>query len=190
MNLTLHVMNLHVEAINLSQATVGEPLELKVEPFVEAVAGGLSPQKVLADGTHVAAQDPRTDHVAVFFPDTGWMITAASLGEGKCYDNHDEALKAARDLRLLGHDNWQLAPIAPWERHVIDRSRYEPAVHVDLFPGIVSGWHWTSDECAWSRDEKTGVAASAWFVYSSRGYVDGLPRNLSGFGLAARRVGQ
>ena len=190
MNLTLHVMNLHVEAINLPQATVGEPLELKVEPFVEAVAGGLSPQKVLADGTHVAAQDPRTDHVAVFFPDTGWMITAASLGDAKRYDNHGDALKAARELRLLGHDDWQLAPIAPWERHVLDRSRYEPAVHVDLFPGIVSGWHWTSDECAWSRDEKTGVAASAWYVDSGGGGVDTFHRSYSGFGLAARRVGQ
>ena len=42
----------------------------------------------------------------------------------------------------------------------------------------------------WSRDEKTGVAASAWYVGSYLGLVDDGLRHDGGFGMAARRVGQ
>ena len=79
MNLTLSVMHLHIDAINVPSAVAGEPLERKLEPFVEAAAGSALPQKVLADGTHVDATDPRADHVAIFFPSTGWMVAAVLI---------------------------------------------------------------------------------------------------------------
>ena len=51
-----------------------------------------TPLKVLADGTQIPSEDPRTDHVAVLFPD-GWMVAVAPLTapEGEEFDNADLA---------------------------------------------------------------------------------------------------
>jgi hypothetical protein len=204
-NLTIHLH--HCEA-NFAFAPVPEPgsiqplsVELAEGPSIvdtmAAVlragrAAGARAVKVRADNTLVADAEECSDFVAVLFPETGWMVAAASLANGdKPFDNHQAAVDAARASRLLGYDDWQLAPLEVWERHVLDRTRHNPAVHVDLFPSIrTNDWHWTCDTCVWTVDEKTGVAASAWYVDASLGGVGSSHRGNSGFALAARRAGQ
>jgi len=180
---------------------VGTAAAIPLPPFAEtphAVPAKLEvtvdlprPQKILADGSHVDASDPRTDHVAVLFPD-GWMVAVAPLtSNGKAFKNHQAAEEGARTLDLLGYDDWQLAPLEVWERHVLNRKRHNPAVYIDLFPNIrTDDWYWTGDTCVWSVDESTGVAASAWFVDADCGLVYDYPRSYGGFALAARRAGQ
>ena len=151
-----------------------------------------TPLKVLADGTQIPSEDPRTDHVAVLFPD-GWMVAVAPLTapEGEEFDNADLADKAASDVRLFDHADWGSAPLDEvWLRHILKHDRHSPAVDQNLFPNFPSGWFWTGTGCSWSKDPQTGVAASAWFVSSDGGGVYSNPRDYSGFGLAARRVGQ
>lgn len=149
------------------------------------------PQKILADGSHVDATNPRTDHVAVLFAD-GWMVAVAPLtSDGNAFTNHQAAEEGAGRLDLLSYDDWQLAPLEVWERHVLNRQRHNPAVHIDLFPNVrTDDWYWTGNTCVWSVDESTGVAASAWSVDTDGGFVYSLLRNGSGFALAARRAGQ
>jgi len=145
-----------------------------------------TPIKVLADGTEVPATDPRTDHVAVLFPDTGWMVARQALSnEGEAYDTADEIDAAAQALRLLGFDDWQNAPLDEvWLRHVLKHDRYAPAVDTNLFPDLPrNDWYTTGTNTPWS-------AASAFFVYLSSGIVYSDLRSGSGFGLACRRARQ
>jgi len=155
-------------------------------------AAGARGVKVRADNTLVANGEECSDFVAVLFPETGWMVASTGLANGdEPFENHQAAVDAVRASRLLGYDDWQLAPLEVWERHVLDRTRHNPAVHIDLFPNLrTDDWYWTGDACVWSVDENTGVAASAWFVLAGNGDVDYNRRGGSGFALAARRAGQ
>lgn len=139
------------------------------------------PLKVFADGTEAPASDPRTDHVALLYRDAGFMLHPVSLGDGS--DSQVVCEARCRDLRVLGHADWQLAPVEVWERYVIDRTRADLAVDPNLFPGIKPGWHWTATAAA-------GRSPSAWSVCAYAGSVTGYPRYLTGFALAVRRVGQ
>jgi hypothetical protein len=145
-----------------------------------------NPIKILADGTHCAPGDARTDHVAVLFPD-GTMIHPTTLAtpKGDALENHQACIDACAALRVLGHEDWQLASRQDWERYVLDLSCYDPAVNTSLFPGIKSGWsgwHWTSTPTAWS-------SSAAWYVGAAGNFV-GNHRSVSGFALAVRRAGQ
>ncbi|MBN8260976.1 MAG: DUF1566 domain-containing protein [Xanthomonadales bacterium] len=146
-----------------------------------------TPIKVLADGTEVPATDPRTDHVAVLFPDTGWMVARQALSnEGEAYDTADEVDAAAQALRLLGFNDWLNAPLDEvWLRHVLKHDRYDPAVDTNLFPDLPrDDWFWTGTTTPWS-------AASAFLVSLDSGVVHSYARRyLSGFGLACRRARQ
>lgn len=141
--------------------------------------------KILADGTHLPPDSDRIDHVAVLFPDAGLMIHPVSLGlaDGSSLPNWDACDTRCRDLRVLKHDDWQLASREEWERYVLDLTRHDPAVDPNLYPGIKSTWHWTRTAAAWS-------SSSAWGVHSYSGLVGSRPRGYYGFALAVRRVGQ
>ena len=126
-------------------------------------------------------------HVAVLFPQIGWLLTATVICTEE--QSQTELLETAKKLDLLGHTDWELAPIELL-KIATDHSRYSPAFNPEFFHDIPIDWLWSSTDVAWSRDEKTGVAASAWYVGSDCGDVYYYPRDSSGFGLAARRVGQ
>ena len=63
-----------------------------------------TPLKILADGTEIPATDPRTDHVAVLFPDTGWMVACDALTnrEGEAHATADDVDAEADRLEKLG----------------------------------------------------------------------------------------
>jgi len=164
------------------------------EPPIAPVArvAQTEPIKVLADGTHIPASDPRTDHVAVLWPD-GTYVLAGSLmtGEGNAFANWDAADSACSSLRVLGR-TWQLAELDEWERYVIDRKRIAPALDTNLYPRIeTSDWHWTATGLAKRADDTAaGRSASAWLVVAYGGVVNDGHRHLGGFALAVCRVGQ
>ncbi|AOY63429.1 DUF1566 domain-containing protein [Xanthomonas citri pv. glycines] len=143
--------------------------------------------KVLADGTHLAASDSRTDHVAVIDNTTGLMWSVESLGDHQEADtgiNQDACKARCSELRLLGFSDWRL-PTRTELAGLVDDCQHEPAIDTDAFPRVKSRWHWTSTPAAWS-------SASAWFVSFSYGYVNDYYgyRYSGGFALAVRRAGQ
>lgn len=144
-----------------------------------------APMKVLADGTEVPASDPRTDHVAVLFPD-GWLVSTrlTTADDGEEFDNSDDAVSAVAQTNLLNHTDWINAPLDEvLLRHVIRHDRHSPAVDTNLFPNFPKqGWI-RSDVTSWSP-------ASAFYVGLDGGYVYNLHRNYRGFGLACRRARQ
>jgi hypothetical protein len=170
-------------------ATLAESITatLSASPLALELAAPSAPIKIIADGTHCAAGDPRTDHVAVLLPDIGLMIHPVSLGNGNQPWSSCDAL--CRDLRVLGHADWQLASREHWN-HILDLTRHSPAVDTSLYPGIKPGWHWTSTPCAWSSKDAAGVSAAAWYVDTHGGSVFSSHRDDYGFALAVRRVGQ
>ncbi|KLJ02856.1 DUF1566 domain-containing protein [Luteimonas sp. FCS-9] len=149
--------------------------------------------KILADGSEVPATDPRTDHVAVLFPD-GWMVACRPLTDtdGESLPNADAVDAAAAALDLLGHNDWQTAPLDEvWLRHILKHDRYDPALDSNLFPNLARGdWYWTGTNTPWSKDTASSSASSAFGVFLGLGHVGSVPRYLSGFGLACRRARQ
>jgi len=143
------------------------------------------PLKVLADGTEVPASDPRTDHVAVLFPD-GWLVSTrlTTTADGEEFDNSDDAVSAVAQTDLLNHTDWVNAPLDDvLLLHVIRHDRHSPAVDTNLFPNFPKhGWI-RSDVTPWSP-------ASAFVVDLSYGGVYLGHRDGSGFGLACRRARQ
>ncbi|MEB1146728.1 DUF1566 domain-containing protein [Xanthomonas campestris pv. campestris] len=141
--------------------------------------------KVLADGTHLAASDSRTDHVAVIDNTTGLMWSVESLGDQKDADTgvSQDACKArCSELRLLGFSDWRL-PTRTELSGLVDDCQHEPAIDTDAFPRVKPRWHWTNTPAAWS-------SASAWFVGFNDGDVLSSSRSYNGFALAVRRAGQ
>lgn len=146
-----------------------------------------TPLKILADGTEIPATDPRTDHVAVLFRDSGWMVACDALTdrEGEAHATADDVDADARQLQLLGFNDWINAPLDEvWLRHVLKHDRYAPAVDTNLFPDLpTDDWYWTSTPAPWSSE-------SAFLVFLRSGNVGDGPRYGSGFGLACRRARQ
>ena len=144
------------------------------------------PLKVLADGTEIPASDPRTDHVAILYPDTGWMVARKALTtpKGQELKTADAVDTAATKLALLGFKDWINAPLDEvWLRHVLKHDRYSPAVDTNLYPDLPLGFYWTGTTTPWSRE-------SAFVVGLHCGSVYYYHRHFSGFGLACRRARQ
>ena len=143
------------------------------------------PLKVMADGHQVDARETVTDHVALIFPETGiWVHPTTLARDGKAYANQEAVVAAAKELRVLGHDDWHLSPDTVYDRHVIDRRFHKPAADPNLYPHLlVTDWYWTSTITPWS-------AASAFGVGLDLGNVNSYHRDGSGFGLACRRARQ
>ncbi|ODT97292.1 MAG: hypothetical protein ABS82_01180 [Rhodanobacter sp. SCN 67-45] len=144
-----------------------------------------APWKIMADGKRVDARESVTDHVALLFPATDWMVAVGALSNvGQPLDSQQDVEAAAKALTLLGYDDWALAPDKVYERHVIDRRYHEPAVDKNLYPNLpLSDWYWTSTIAPWS-------AESAFSVFLHYGGVGSNHRFYSGFGLACRRARQ
>jgi len=144
-----------------------------------------APLKIMADGQRVDAREPITDHVALLFPSTDWMIAVTALSkDGEPLGSQRDVEAAAKALTLLGYDDWTLASDKVYERHVIDRRYHAPAADKNLYPNLpLSDWYWTSTAAPWS-------AESAFYVLLHFGNVNYYPRYYSGFGLACRRARQ
>ena len=186
-NITIHAE--HV-TLNLHSA---DPLAR-----IEAIPGGVTAlaapinalptarfTKVLADGSEVAAADPRDTHLAVIDHHTGLMWSVESLGARSDSDDgisQENCAARCRELRLLNHNDWRL-PTRGELAGLVDDTRHEPAIDTNLFPRVKPRWHWTSTPCAWS-------SASAWGVDFNDGNVGDDHRYNDGFALAVRRVGQ
>lgn len=156
-----------------------------VQAFVDQLRTA-EPLKILATGEEIPATDPRTDHVAVRFPDAGLIIAVTPLADpdGDSLPNQQAVIDAAKALRLLDRDDWDLCSSADYMRHVIDHSRIGPAVDTNLFPNVnTSDWYWTSTPVP-------GSSASAFLVYLLIGNVSYARRSYSGFGLACCRARQ
>jgi len=144
------------------------------------------PWKIFADGQRLDAREPATDHVALLFPDTHWMVGVATLcqSDKNAFDSQQEAESAAKALALLGYDDWLLASDKVYDRHVIDRRYHEPAADKNLYPNLLlTDTYWTSTITPWSQAHAFGVGLDF-------GYVSYFHRGSSGFGLAARRARQ
>jgi hypothetical protein len=155
---------------------------------VAAIQSGWT--KVLADGTHVAGSDSRTDHVAVIDHSTGLMWSVESLGSEADADeglNHEACAKRAAALRLLGHEDWR-PPTRTELAALVDDTRREPAIDTALFPRVKPRWHWTSTP--WIDSDGKASASVAWYVNFGNGYVYHGHRGNEGFALAVRRPGQ
>lgn len=140
------------------------------------------PIKVFADGSQApASDDPRTDHVAVYWPESKLLINVNSVGHGT--DNFDASQKVCDDFRLLDHDTWKNASPQEWMRYVLDLTKHDPAVDQNLYPGIKTEWHWTDTKSAWS-------SAEVWYVGAGSGHVGYGHRDGGGFALPVCRLGQ
>lgn len=111
---------------------------------------------------------------------TGLEWLAAPLPQGRL--TQEKAIDACAALEVAGHTDWTL-PTRQQLLSLVDLTRYSPAIDTDAFPDFPSSWFWTSDPCALHP-------ATAWGVGFSKGYVDDLHRDDSGFALAVRRAGQ
>ena len=140
--------------------------------------------KVFADNTKALAEaTDRTDHAAIIDHATGLMWAVESIGdEDGDPMNHAACVKAAGELRLLGHDDWRL-PTRSELAALVDDTRTDPAIDTSLFPRVKPRWHWTSTDYA-------GDASYAWYVLFYNGYVNYGRRNGNGFVLAVRRASQ
>ena len=185
--------------INATQVCIALPQNADAMPLAfttaKAFSGGIARtasgiEKVLADGIHVPADDPRTDHVAVIDHSTGLMWSVESLGSEDDADkglNHEACTKRAAALRLLGHDDWRL-PTRAELAALVDDTRREPAIDTSLFPRVKPRWHWTSTP--WIDSDGKASASVAWYVSFRYGGVGSIPRFNLGFALAVRRAGQ
>ncbi len=176
-------------------ATTEQPLAIKAGGVAEHMAAERLPikpayTKILADGTRVHGDDPRTDHVALIDHAAGLMWSVESLGdEGDSDAGLDHAGCTARcaSLRLLGYDDWRLPTRSELVR-LIDDTRRDPAIDVALFPRVKPKWHWTSTP--WIDRNGQASASDAWCVGFSYGGVNYDFRYGHGCALAVRRAGQ
>jgi hypothetical protein len=93
--------------------------------------------------------------------------------------DHETAEKLAADCALGGATDWRL-PTVEELFLVCDRSKHDPAIDTDAFPGTKSDWYWTGTRAAWSP------ASAAWFVLLGNGYADNSHRHNDAFVRAVR----
>ena len=147
------------DPINIGTVVPGTLEELAASVHDSAVVAGIHHTRVLADGQYLPTDSTRTDHVAVIDHATGLMWSVESLGDPADESDgitQEHCIERCKNLRLLGHDDWRL-PTRAELAGLIDDTRHEPAIDVNLFPRVKPRWHWTSTPAAWS-------SASAWCV--------------------------
>ena len=86
--------------------------------------------------------------------------------------NLEAAKKYAAKLRLGGYADWRVPTILEL-LSVVDYTRCNPAIDVEVFPNTPSGWFWTVSPDA-------GSSNSAWVVHFDSG--DGLYYVVSSYG--------
>jgi len=113
-------------------------------------------------------------HAAVRDCRTGLIWSAEPLAGGD--RNWTDAVQAAKDCRLLGHDDWRLPTITEL-LSIVDYERWNPAVDPNVFLGPY-GWTWSSTPvkgasapagCAWVVALYGGF--SAYYDQSDRYHV-------------------
>jgi hypothetical protein len=93
--------------------------------------------------------------------------------------DHETAEKLAADCALGGATDWRL-PTVEELFLVCDRSKHDPAIDTDAFPGTKSDWYWTATRAAWD------AASAAWFVDLSGGDAGNGRRGSGAFVRAVR----
>jgi hypothetical protein len=129
-----------------ARRTVDRPAPLSLSQRVERLekellfkpAGNQQPKFVNLGAN---AKATSADHVAVLQTATGLIWTAGPLRSGQEM-NHEEAMKAAADLDLLGKKDWR-APSIQELLSIIDYERWNPAVDPKHFKGPY-GWTWSA----------------------------------------------
>ncbi|MBS0218116.1 MAG: DUF1566 domain-containing protein [Proteobacteria bacterium] len=98
---------------------------------------------------------------------------AEDLTNGKSV-NEAKALEAIEALNAKlppGEPKWRM-PTRREQEASQDLTRHDPCVDPALYPGVRSGWYWTSDKCAWSSDY-------AWIVSFGNGLSFSFRRDYS-----------
>ena len=133
--------------------------------------------KIGADGAQL--DQGATDHVAVLDNEHGlmWAVAYAT----KKPTTQPKAVAAAAKLDLLGHADWRL-PTVEELFALADRTKHDPAIDTDFFPGTKSDWHWSSTPWAGSP------GSYAWSVSFLNGYAGYDPHGYGGFVRAVRSV--
>jgi len=75
------------------------------------------------------------------------LTNGKSVNEAKAL----EAIEALNAKLSPGEPKWRM-PTRREQEACQDLTRHDPCVDPALYPGVRSGWHWTSDKCAWSSD--------------------------------------
>jgi len=190
--MTLQRIQLHTAGlrIGIDLQLLEQPVYAGLSQTSENAHPATGHTKILAEGTHVAGDDPRTDHVAVIDHQTGLMWAVQSIGAPDSTDTglqHAQCAERCAALRLLGHTDWRL-PTRAELVGLIDDTRRNPAIDINLFPRVLPRWHWTSTP--WIDPDGKASASDAWYVDFGLGGVDDYHRGVDGFALAVRRAGQ
>ncbi len=132
--------------------------------------------KIGTDGS--VLDPPSTEWTAVLDNKTGlmWALETTEVG------NWSKAEAAAKAVRASGFADWRL-PTVEELFGLADRTRHDPAIDTDFFPGTPSDWFWCSTPHAGSP------SGFAWGVDFDDGDTDCGSRSGSGF-VRAVRVGQ
>jgi hypothetical protein len=93
--------------------------------------------------------------------------------------DHETAEKLAADCALGGATDWRL-PTVEELLLVCDRSKHDPAIDTDAFPGTKSDWYWTATRAAWDP------ASAAWVVLLYYGGANSGHRGYDAFVRAVR----
>ncbi|RRU17858.1 DUF1566 domain-containing protein [Stenotrophomonas sp. 278] len=189
---TIHTggASITIDGSSISVQQVERPLpnrELGIDQLSRTVGQvAVTHTKLFADGTtanNSGRNFSRTEHVAIIDHATGLMWAVESIGdEDGDPMNHAACVKAAGELRLLGHDDWRL-PTRSELAALVDDTRTDPAIDTSLFPRVKPHWHWTSTDYA-------GGASYAWGVHFDHGHFGSYHRAYDGFVLAVRRASQ
>lgn len=115
--------------------------------------------KIGADGAVLPAEATKWE--AVLDSKTGLMWSV----ETKKVPNWNKAESAVKKIAAAGFDDWRL-PTVDELFGLADRTRFSPAIDVDMFPDTASDWFWTSTpyaaspgDCAWGVGFGGGLAS-------------------------------
>jgi len=105
--MTLQRIQLHTAGlrIGIDLQLLEQPVYAGLSQTSENAHPATGHTKILAEGTHVAGDDPRTDHVAVIDHQTGLMWAVQSIGAPDSTDTglqHAQCAERCAALRLLG----------------------------------------------------------------------------------------
>ena len=97
--------------------------------------------------------------------------------------NFKDAESYCKALTTAGHTDWRLPTIQEL-LSLVDYTRFDPAIDVNLFPDTKSNNYWSSSPDA------SSPADYAWFVYFGSGSADDNYRDDTAFVRAVRSVAQ
>jgi hypothetical protein len=87
--------------------------------------------------------------------------------------NWQEALQAADDSVLAGYNDWRL-PNVNELLSLVARDRMSPSINQEVFPGTLTGNHWTSSP---SPQDSSNSSGRSFYVNFTFGYDSTTPRN-------------